>query len=53
MDCGYAVGVKIAILDDYQDVALSMADWSGVERQAEVTVFADHLADQDLSLIHI
>nr|WP_197739755.1 D-2-hydroxyacid dehydrogenase family protein [Mycolicibacterium sp. P1-18] len=39
--------MKIAILDDYQDVALSMADWSGVERQAEVTVFADHLADQD------
>jgi phosphoglycerate dehydrogenase-like enzyme len=39
--------VKIAILDDYQDVALDMADWSAVERHAEVTVFADHLADQD------
>jgi phosphoglycerate dehydrogenase-like enzyme len=39
--------VKIAILDDYQDVALSMADWSAVERSAEITVFSDHLADQD------
>ena len=39
--------MKIAILDDYQDAALSMADWSAVERQAEITVFADHLADQD------
>ena len=39
--------MKIAILDDYQDAALSTADWSAVERQAEITVFADHLADQD------
>ena len=39
--------MKIAILDDYQDAALSMADWSAVERQAEITVFADHVADQD------
>lgn len=39
--------MKIAILDDYQDVALAMADWSALERRAEITVFADHLADQD------
>ena len=39
--------MKIAILDDYQDAALSAADWSAVQRQAEITVFADHLADQD------
>ena len=38
--------MKIAILDDYQDAALSTADWSAVERRAEITVFADHLADQ-------
>jgi len=36
---------KIAILDDYQTVALSMADWSGVEGRAAITVFDDHLAD--------
>jgi phosphoglycerate dehydrogenase-like enzyme len=39
--------MKIAILDDYQNVALSMADWSDIARKAEVTVFTDHLADQD------
>jgi len=39
--------VKIAILDDYQGVALDMADWSALERRAEITVFADHLADRD------
>ena len=41
------MGMKIAILDDYQNVALAMADWSAVERHAEITAFADHLADQD------
>ena len=30
--------MKIAILDDYQNVALTMADWSRVERKAEITV---------------
>jgi phosphoglycerate dehydrogenase-like enzyme len=39
--------MKIAILDDYQDVALSMADWSAIARKAEITVFTDHVADQD------
>ncbi|WP_374308071.1 D-2-hydroxyacid dehydrogenase family protein [Methylocella sp.] len=38
---------RIAILDDYQSVALKMADWSAVERRAEVAVFHDHLADAD------
>jgi len=37
--------MKIAVLDDYQNVALSMADWSRVSKQADVTVFNDHLAD--------
>ncbi len=36
---------KIAVLDDYQGVALHCADWSGVQARAEVTVFRDHLAD--------
>lgn len=39
--------VKVAILDDYQNVALSMADWSAVAARADITVFNDHLADQD------
>jgi phosphoglycerate dehydrogenase-like enzyme len=39
--------MRVAILDDYQNVALSMADWSQVAARAEITVFTDHLADQD------
>ena len=37
--------MKVAILDDYQDVALRLADWSAVARRAEITVFSDHVAD--------
>ncbi|MGK2882991.1 MAG: hypothetical protein ACSLE6_20140 [Mycobacterium sp.] len=39
--------MKVAILDDYQNVALQMADWSCVSARAEITVFTDHLADTD------
>ena len=39
--------MRIAILDDYQSVALTMADWSPVQQRAEVTVFSDHLTDED------
>src|SRR5271169_5610022 len=38
---------KIAVLDDYQHVALSLADWSVLDGRASVTVFNDHLADSD------
>jgi phosphoglycerate dehydrogenase-like enzyme len=37
--------MKVAVLDDYQNVALQLADWSAVRRHAEITVFNDHLAD--------
>ena len=37
--------MKIAILDDYQNVALKMADWSALSGRAEITVFNDHVAD--------
>jgi phosphoglycerate dehydrogenase-like enzyme len=39
--------MKIAILDDYQNVALTYADWSPVQRHAEITVFNDHLSEPD------
>jgi phosphoglycerate dehydrogenase-like enzyme len=39
--------LKVAILDDYQNVALGLADWSPVARRAEITVFNDHVADPD------
>ena len=38
--------MKIAILDDYQGVALTMADWSVLDSHAEITVFRDNLADE-------
>ncbi|OLC33943.1 MAG: hydroxyacid dehydrogenase [Candidatus Rokubacteria bacterium 13_1_40CM_4_69_5] len=38
---------RIAILDDYLDVARSCADWSVLEGRATTDVFADHLADED------
>jgi phosphoglycerate dehydrogenase-like enzyme len=39
--------VKIAILDDYQNVALSSADWSAVAEKADITVFNDHIDQTD------
>jgi phosphoglycerate dehydrogenase-like enzyme len=37
--------VKIAVLDDYQNVALKAADWSVLPAEAQVTTFNDHVAD--------
>lgn len=39
--------MRVAVLDDYQNVALSMTDWSPVTSRADVTVFTDHVADPD------
>jgi phosphoglycerate dehydrogenase-like enzyme len=39
--------VKIAILDDYQNLALSFADWSGLRRGCEITVFDRHLGPDE------
>jgi phosphoglycerate dehydrogenase-like enzyme len=38
--------VQIAILDDYQNVALSMADWSVLDGRTQITVFNDHLSEE-------
>ena len=39
--------MKVAVLDDYQDVALQLADWSALPDGWEPVVFRDHLADED------
>jgi hypothetical protein len=31
--------MKVTILDDYQSVSLTMADWSAVAEKAEICVF--------------
>ncbi|HUG35971.1 MAG TPA: D-2-hydroxyacid dehydrogenase family protein [Candidatus Limnocylindrales bacterium] len=38
---------RVALLDDYQDVALRMADWKSVPAGTEVAAFRDHVADAD------
>lgn len=39
--------VAIAILDDYQNVALEMADWSRLQANPRITVFNQPFADED------
>jgi phosphoglycerate dehydrogenase-like enzyme len=36
---------RCAILDDYQNVALKMADWSSITGDVDITVFNKHLGD--------
>jgi phosphoglycerate dehydrogenase-like enzyme len=38
---------RVALLDDYQDVALQMADWKSLPADTDVHVFHDHLHDDD------
>lgn len=39
--------MRIAFLDDYQAVALKMADWSKLPQDVELVSFRDHVADED------
>lgn len=39
--------INVAVLDDYQGLAMTLADWSKVSDRANVTVFRDHLASED------
>jgi phosphoglycerate dehydrogenase-like enzyme len=38
---------RVALLDDYQGVALTMADWTTLPPDVQVEAFRDHLADED------
>ena len=38
---------RIAVLDDYQQVALTLGDWARIPGDAEVVAFADHVAEPD------
>ena len=38
---------RLAILDDYQNVALKLADWSSVKGDLDIKVFNHHLGDDD------
>ena len=39
--------LNVAVLDDYQNVALAMADWSPLAGETRITVFNDHVADPE------
>ena len=38
---------KVAILDDYQGVALGSADWSPVKARCDIETFREHVADPE------
>ena len=40
--------LRIAVLDDYQNVALDSADWSALPQGSEVQVFSDHIAEESV-----
>ena len=39
--------MKVAVLDDYQSVAASLADWSQLPPGTEASFFSDHLTSED------
>src|SRR5437879_12802280 len=41
------MSIRVAVLDDYQNVALQMTDWSVLPSDVQVQVFRDHLPDQN------
>lgn len=45
--------LKCAILDDYQQVALDMADWSAVADRLEVFAIGAHFTDEAELAVHL
>ena len=39
--------MRVAVLDDYQQVAMRMADWSALPQGTHVEAFSDHLYEED------
>ena len=39
--------VRIAVIDDYQDVARTLADWDSLPEGAQVDFFQDHVTDMN------
>jgi phosphoglycerate dehydrogenase-like enzyme len=42
-----SAALNVAILDDYQHVAPSLADWASLQPQANTVFFHDHVSDAD------
>lgn len=47
------MSLNCIILDDYQNVALTLADWASLEPQVHTTSVTTHFADQDELVRHI
>lgn len=45
--------LKCAILDDYQQVALSMTDWSALGDRVEVFSIGQHFSDEAELAVHL
>ncbi len=41
--------LQIAVLDDYQNVALSLGDWASLGDECRITRFGEHLATEDIA----
>ncbi|MER2072042.1 MAG: D-2-hydroxyacid dehydrogenase family protein, partial [Psychrobacillus sp.] len=39
--------IRCAILDDYQQVALKIADWSTITEKVEIVSFSQHFYDEN------
>jgi phosphoglycerate dehydrogenase-like enzyme len=39
--------IRVAVLDDWQGIADSVADWSALKSRAEIVFFREHLGDTD------
>ena len=42
--------MRVAILDDYLNVARGAADWSALDGRAEIVVFTEPFADADAAV---
>jgi len=45
--------LKCAIIDDYQQVALTMADWSAIAERVEVFAMSQHFTDEAELAVHL
>ena len=43
--------MKVAILDDYQGIALKVADWSKVKEKADIDIFDRHLSKEEAKTV--
>lgn len=43
---GGIMSIRCVVLDDYQNVALTMADWSALRNDVDITVYNEHLGSE-------